>query len=166
MLERVRREDGLVSLATLKPGRHPRDRGEAQVYAVVGVGRILHTVTYPLGMHVTFEGISRGRLVGEERVGESRIGLVVPLVEKEGAQEVQRELARLMREVGDLGPFVRRHAAGLKPGQIADLINAHLPHPVKVRQEAFEILDVARRIRFVRNLFQKTRRAQGTFRVF
>jgi len=45
-------------------------------------------------------------------------------------------------------------------------VNAHLPHPVRVRQEAFEILDVARRIRFVRNLFRKTRRAQGAHRVF
>ena len=72
-----------------------------------------------------------------------------------------------MKEVGDLGPFARRIASSsLTPGQIADLVNAHLPHPVRVRQEAFEILDVARRIRFVRNLFRKTRRAQGAHRVF
>lgn len=166
MLERVRREDGLISLATLRPGFSPKDRHLARVYDVVGVGRILNTISYPHGLHVTFEGISRGRLVAEERVGESRFGLVVPLVEREGTEEVQRELAYLMREVGDLGPFARKQAAALTPGQIADLINAHLPHPVRVRQEAFEILDVARRIRFVRGLFKKTRRAQGAHRVF
>ncbi len=167
MLERVKREDGLVSLATLRPGFDPGKRHLGRVYEVVGVGRVVRTLRYPHGLHVTFEGISRGRLLAEETVEEGRFGLVAPLVEWGGEEEVRRELASLMREVGDLGPFARRIASSsLTPGQIADLVNAHLPHPVRVRQEAFEILDVARRIRFVRNLFKKTRRAQGAHRVF
>ncbi len=167
MLIRVKREDGLVSLATLRPGFDPRNRHLGRVYDVVGVGRVVHALHYAHGLHVTFEGISRGRLVAEERLGEARFGLVAPLVEWGGAEEVQRELDSLMKEVGDLGPFARKISSpSLTPGQIADLVNAHLPHPVRVRQEAFEILDVARRIRFVRKLFKKTRRAQGAHRVF
>lgn len=166
MLKKARLEDSLVSLATLKPGFAPHKRHLEPVYEVVGVGRVVDLITYSQGVHVTFEGISRGRLVSEEREGPARVGLVEPLVEKDGTEEVERELAILLREVGDLGPFARREAASLTPGQIADLVNAHLPHPVRVRQEAFEILDVARRIRFVRNLFGETRRAQGARRVF
>ena len=163
--------DGLVSVATMLPELEGRDGGRdpagedpflRPVYGVVGVGRVVETIPSPEGVQVTFEGISRARLVAEERCHHYRVGLVNPLDEGGMAGEIEEELAHLLREVGDLGPLVRRSGSPLSPGHLADLINAHLPQPVGVKQEVFEILDVARRLRNVRRLLREVRRNRAS----
>ena len=129
----------------------------------MGVGRIARTMKFSGGHNVTFEGISRGRLIAEERNGIRRTGFVVPLDERVVTEEIERELACLLSEVGDLGPFARRYGRELSPGQIADLINVHLPDPITVRQEIFEILDVAARIRRVRRRLKEYKRRRRQF---
>lgn len=161
LLGEVQAGTGLVAVATMLPGAASLESLGAPVFDVVGVGRVVDSLPFPEGAHVTFEGICRARLVGEERQNGYRVGLVAPLDEQGTETEIEQELANLLKEVGDLGPLARRSGTGLSPGGLADLINVHLPHPVRVKQEIFEILDVALRIRQVRRLLRDIRRTRG-----
>jgi hypothetical protein len=60
----------------------------------------------------------------------------------------------------------RRDWRTIPLGEVADLVNAHLPQPIEKRQEVFEILDVALRIRKVRKLLAETRKERYPGRSF
>jgi len=160
ILEEARSGDTLISMATER-------EGEAEaVYEMVGVGRVRDSLTYPDGVHMTLEGITRGRILQRQQDEEVPLALVAPVTEMGSREEVEEEAARLLAMLGRVGPIGRRDWRSIPLGEVADLVNAHLPTPIEKRQEVFEILDVARRLRQVRKLLAQTRQERFPGRSF
>jgi len=160
LLAHAREQETLVAMGTQKEG------SSRSIYEMVGVGRIIDSLSYPEGVHITLEGITRGRVLQQEEEEEYPLVLGSPVTEMGLQEEVEEEATGLLRELGRVGPMGRRDWSTIPLGEVADLVNAHLPQPIEKRQEVFEILDVALRIRKVRKLLAESRRERFPGRSF
>ncbi len=157
LIEEAREGEGLVFIVAQRGERKPQ--GDAEIYSIGTIARILHISHNSSGHEILVEGIARGQLeeIWPLELGGEMVSVKV-LPEDQGEPPVQEALGRVLRELAlkiirlspHLPPEALKLIEGIKdPGHLADLVASQLRLDLSEKQKILELSGVMSRIQEV-----------------